>query len=118
MKSLHNRLLHVLYTSPDIVKKYNIYDNRYVTAEQKVPLGLNIIIINPVEQNIKNCDVYNSDNYNYFAVFVNKDVYIINRQNIINDIKNNVIQYSLSDTLYLSEEYLKTHSTRLLKYEI
>ena len=48
MKDLHNKLLRVLHTSPDIVKKYNIYNNRFITTEQKDPLGLNVIIINPV----------------------------------------------------------------------
>lgn len=117
MKDLHNKLLSVLHTSPDIVKKYNIYDNRFITAEQKEPLGLNVIIINPVTQTIRKDDICNSENYNYFAVFVNEKVYIINRQNVINDTRNNVIQYSLSNTIYLSEDYLTTHSTRLLKYE-
>ena len=118
MNDLHNKLLQVLHTSPDIVKKYNIYNNRFITAEQKDPLGLNVIIINPVTQIIRKDDIYNSENFNYFAVFVNDKVYIINRQNVIEDIRSNIIQYSLSNTIYLNEDYLTTHSTRLLKYEI
>lgn len=118
MKDLHNKLLQVLHTSPDIVKKYNIYNNRFITTEQKDPLGLNVIIINPVTQNIHKEDIYNSEVFNYFAVFVNDKVYIINRQNVIEDIRSNIIQYSFSNAVYLNEEYLTTHSTRLLKYEI
>lgn len=118
MNDLHNKLLQVLHTSPDIVKKYNIYNNRFITAEQKDPLGLNVIIINPVTQIIRKDDIYNSEIFNYFAVFVNDNVYIINRQNVIKDIRSNIIQYSFSNAVYLNEEYLTTHSTRLLKYEI
>lgn len=118
MKDLHNKLLRVLHTSPDIVKKYNIYNNRFITTEQKDPLGLNVIIINPVTQNIHKEDIYNSEVFNYFAVFVDEKVYIINRRNIFEDIRSNIIHYSLSNTVYLSEDYLTTHSTRLLKYEI
>lgn len=116
MKKLHNILLDILYKNPEIINKYNIYNNRFITAEQKEPLGLNIVIINPVLQNINRNDIFNSEVYNYFAVFVKHDIYIINREKLIEDIQNGMIPYSFKNTVYLSDDYLIKHNTRILKY--